>query len=83
LYPVQSVIQREPEFKGSTSLAAGLSRPGMSWVHMVKQCAVGGESLANFALDHVSLENQLRSTCEPGRAEDEFCILGGIQVGQV
>ena len=50
---------------------------------MVKRCAVGGEGLANFALDHVSLECQLRFTCEPGRAEDEFGILGGIQVGQV
>jgi len=45
--------------------------------------------LTNFAIDHVCLECQLHVTCElvecqlAVRVEDEFCFLGGIQVGQV
>jgi len=44
--------------------------------------------LANFALDNVFLECQLHVTCEPVECQiesrtNEFCTLGGIQVGQV
>jgi len=51
------------------SLAASLSPPGLSRVRTGKQCAVGGESLANFALNLVFLECRL---------QDKFCILEGI-----
>jgi len=38
------------------SLAASPSPPGRSWGRAAKQRVVGGEGLANFALDHVFLE---------------------------
>ena len=41
---------------------------------MVKPHAEGGEGLANFALNHISLECQLHVP--------KFCILEGIQMGQ-
>ena len=77
-----------------TSLAASPSPPGRSRWRATKRRAVGGEGLANFALDHVFLECQLHVTCETGRVpvrvDDEFCtlgarvlLLGGIQVGRV
>jgi len=45
--------------------------------------------LANFTISLVFLECQLHVTCElvecqlAVRVEDEFCVLGDIQVGQV
>jgi len=65
------------------SLSASPSLPGRSRGHAVKRRTVGGEGLANFALDHIFLEYQLHVTCVPVRVEDEFCTLGGIQVGRV
>jgi len=61
------------------SLAASPSPPGQSQAHAAKKHAVGGEGLASFALDHVSLECQLHVTCElvEGQLEldDDFCRL--------
>lgn len=37
------------------SLAASISPPGLSRVHTGKRCVLGGESLANFALNLVFL----------------------------
>ena len=55
---------------------------------MVKWRVVGGEGLANFERDYVSLECQLCVTCEPVECwpvtvDDEFCSLGGIKVEPV
>jgi len=50
------------------SVAASPSPPGRS---RAKQRAVGGEGLANFALDHVFLECQLHVTCEPVECQIE------------
>ena len=47
------------------SLAASPSPPGRSRGCAAKRRVVGGEGLANFALDHVFLECQLHVTCEP------------------
>jgi len=47
------------------SLAASPSWPDRLQAHMVKQCAAGGEGLANFALDHASPECQAHVSCEP------------------
>jgi len=67
-----------------SSLAVSPSPPQAS---MTKQHAVGGEDLANFTLNNISMECQLHLTSELVECqlefEDEFYILGGIQVGQV
>ena len=61
-------------------LAASPSPPGRSSRRVAKPRAEGGEGLANIALDHVSYVG----TGEvPAGVEDDFCTLGGIQVGLV
>jgi len=51
------------------SLAASPSPPGRSQGRAAKRRAVGREGLANFALDQVFLECQLRVTCEPVKCQ--------------
>jgi len=57
--------------KQTVSLAASPSPPGRSRWRAVKRRAVGGEGLANFALDHVFLECQLHVTYEPVECQFE------------
>jgi len=55
-----------------TSLAASPSPPGQSRGRTAKRRVVGGEGLANFALDHVFLECQLHVACEPVECQIEL-----------
>jgi len=53
-----SVCYRSGMVGEQTSLAASPSSPGRSRGHATKRRAVGGEGLANCALDHGFLECQ-------------------------
>ena len=60
--------RRTPSLQFEYILMQSSCQPLSAWQvtrHAAKRRAVGGEGLANFALDHVFLECQLHVTCEP------------------